>query len=250
MPTYDIIAQTTLSQGVTTICRLTGQPVPADAAGSTDPSTQQMVEALNQSASDLFAMRDWQELRQQLNLSILADSQGQTEKAYDLPPDYGRFVDVTQWSTSQQWPAVGPISPQGWIAYLVNKWTPVTSLYWQIRNDQLWFLAPPFPTAQPFTAYYISRGYVRDQDDSTLFKNYANKNGDTFLLDGQLISLLGRVKWLEYKGFDSASAMRDFQTQYDSRAGSDEGALVYNLSGTTGMPLISSANAPDTGYGS
>jgi hypothetical protein len=250
MATYDIIAQATLSQAVTTICKLTGQTVPPDPAGSTDASVQQMVAALNQSASDLYALRDWQELREQLNLSIVADSQGQAEKAYDLPPQYGRFIDVTQWSQSQQWPAVGPISAQGWMQYLVNNFTPVTSLYWQVKNDQIWFLAPPFPVAQPFTAYYISRGYVRDQDNSTLFKNYAQKNGDTFLLDGQLITLLGRVKWLAYKGFDTASAMQDFQTQYDSRAGSDEGAQVYNLSGRSGMPLIGICNAPDTGYGS
>lgn len=250
MPTYDIIRQTTLSGGVSTICRLTSQPVPADPAGSLDPSIQQMIAALNQSASDLYAMRDWQELRLQMTLNVFADSADQLEKGFDPPADYGRFVDVTQWSQSQQWPAIGPVSPQAWMSYLVNFLDPVATFYWQVRNDQIWFLKPPFPTGLPFTAYYISLGYITDQDNVTLYKNYASKNGDTFLLDGQLVTLLARVKWLEYKGFDTAAAMRDFQTQYDSRAGSDEGAMVYNLSGYGRAPLISVANLPNTGIGS
>ena len=245
-----IDVQTTLAEGVTTMCKLLGQSVPADPAGSNDSSIQQMNAALNQAASELYAIRDWQELRVQLELNIVADFAGQKEKAFTLPDDYGRFVDVTQWSPQQQWPAIGPISPQGWIRYLVNNWTPVTSLYWQVRNDQLWILTPPYPTPMQFTAYYISRGYIIDQDDPTLFKNVATKNGDTFLLDGQLMVLLGRLKWLEYKGFDTSSAARDYQTQYDSRAGSDEGAAVYNLSGVSGTPLISGGNVPNTGYGS
>lgn len=247
---FDIVRNATLSSGVTDICRLVGQPVPPDAAGSADPSIQQMTMALNQASSDLYAMRDWQELRQQITIDVVADFAGQTEKGFPPPDDYGRFVDVTQWSTMQQWPAIGPVSPQDWIRYLVQNWAPVASLYWQIRNDMVWFLTPPFPTAQPFTAYYISLGTVTDQDNPALLKNLASKNGDTFLLDGQLITLLGRVKWLEYKGFDTSAAARDFQTQYDSRAGSDEGAAAYNLSNSYGVPLLSAYNLPNTGYGS
>ena len=247
---YLINVQTNLANAVQTIAGMIGQPAPPDPAGSTDPSTQQMVTACNQAASDLYAMRDWQELRQQLTLTIVGDVASQSEKSFNLPSDYGRFVDATQWSAQQQWPAIGPISPQVWMQYLVNNLEPVTTFYWQVRNDKLFILRPPYPTGQSFQAYYISRGYVQDADDSALLKNNATKNGDIFLLDGQLIILLGRVKWLEYKGFDTSAAMRDFQLQYDSRAGSDEGAPIYNLSSRAGMPLLSVLNLPNTGYGS
>lgn len=247
---FDINVQTTLSQGVQSIAALTGQAIPPDPAGSTDPSVRQMVTAMNQAASELYAIRDWQELRQQMTIQVIADSAGQLEKGFPLPDDYGRFVDGTQWAQNQRWPAVGPIQPQGWMTYLVNNLSPTTSIFWQIRNDKLFVLRPPFPVASPFTAFYISRGYIIDQDDPTLFKNQATKNGDTFLLDGQLVTLFGRVKWLEYKGFDTSAAMRDYQTQFDSRAGSDEGAAYYNLSGRGGVPLLNVSNLPDTGFGS
>jgi hypothetical protein len=249
MPTYQIITNATLSFAVTEICKLVGYPVSSDPAGSTDLGIQQMIAAVNQNNGELYAMRDWQELRIPLNIDVVADFANQPEKAFDLPPQYGRFVDNTHWCVSQKVPAIGPISPQAWAGLLQMPVAPTFQLMWQIRNDQIWFLAPNFPDIQPFTAMYISRGSITDQDDPTIIKNLASKNGDTFLLDPGLIILGGRVKWLEYKGFDTSSAMRDFQTQYDSRAGSDEGATVYSLNSYRGLPLISPLNLPQTGYG-
>lgn len=246
---FQIQERVTLSSGTAAICRLIGLPVPADAAGNQDPNIQQIVAALNSCIAELYSMREWQELVKQMNVTVLADFAGQSEKFFPLPEDWGRFVDQTQWSPSQQWPAVGPISPQGWMSYLVRNWSPVVSLFWQVRNDMLWFLAPPFPTSQPFTAFYVSRGYIIDQDDPTLFKDVATKNGDTFVLDGNLMTLGGRLKWLEYKGFDTSSAARDFQIQYDSRAGTERGAPILNTARKAGFPLIGIGNIPDTGYG-
>ena len=246
---YQILTHATLADTVNSVCKLVGYPSSSDPAGSTDQGIVQMVAAANQNASELQAMRDWQELRYTLNINVVADFAGQREKAFDLPVQYGRFVDNTHWTDSQKVPAIGPVTPQQWQALLQIPVAPTFQLMWQIRNDKIWFLLPNFPDIQPFTAEYISKGWITDQDDPEKFKNVATKNGDTFLLDAGLIILGTRVKWLEYKGFDTSAAMRDFQTQYDSRAGSDQGATVYSLNGTSGLPLISPLNLPQTGYG-
>src|SRR3972149_731319 len=246
---FQINQQVSFSEGIANICRLVGFPVPPDPAGSGDPAVIQMGVALNQAAAELYALRDWQELRYQMTIQVVADFAGQQEKGFPLPEDYGRFVDVTQWAQNLQWPGIGPISPQSWMSFLVNKMLPASSLYWQVRNDKLFFLLPPFPVAEPFVAYYISRGWIMDQDNPLLLKNIATKNGDMFVLDGLLISLFGRLKWLEYKGFDTSAAARDYQVQFDSRAGNDEGAMVYNLSSRGGIPLLGMRNISDTGFG-
>lgn len=135
------------------------------------------------------------------------------------------------------------------MSYLVRDFVAGISLFWQIREDQIFFLRPPFPTPAPFKAFYVSRGYVKDQDDPTLFKDVATKNGDQFLLDGTLMTLGGRLRWLEIKGFDTSSAARDFQIQYDSRAGTERGAPILSVSRQVGFPMLGIGNIPDTGYG-
>jgi hypothetical protein len=246
---FQVQEKVTLASGISRICRMLSLPVPADPAGDTDPNVQQIVVAMNSVAAELYSVREWQELVISFDLSVVADSAGQQEKAFDLPEDWGRFVDQTQWSPSQQWPAVGPISPQGWMSYLVRDFAPGLSLFWQVRNDKIWFLSPPYPTPADFKAFYVTRGYVQDQDDPTMLKDIATKNGDKFLLDGTLMVLGGRLKWLEYKGFDTSTAARDFQIQYDSRAGTERGAPVLDIARLTGVPMIGIGNIPDTGYG-
>jgi hypothetical protein len=135
--------------------------------------------------------------------------------------------------------------------YIVRNYTPQLTLYWQRRQDQLWVLNPPFPSPVTFEYMYITRGQVIDQDDPAIIKNVATKNGDQFILDSYLITLLGRCKWLEWKGFDSAAATRDFLIAFNSRVGADKGAPVLSISRVYGFPYIDPMSSlPDTGYGS
>ena len=148
-----------------------------------------------------------------------------------------------------RFPAMGPMSPQGWMAYLVFPISANFTLTWQVREGKIWFLNPPAPPGQNFRFMYMSSAIVRDGDDPNLYKNVADKNADVFLLDSLLITLLTQLKWLEAKGFDSSSAARDFSTAYDSRAGASAGAPILNMAGGRGaVPLLGAHNFPDTNY--
>lgn len=245
-----LITNLNYGTAIQAICRLVGHPIPVDAAGSTDPAVQQMGAAINFALDEILTMHEWQDLTIKTSLSIVADSQGQEEKGFNLPADYFRFIDQTQWGQSSQIPAGGPVSNQAWMAYTVRNVTPQLSLYWQMRQDQLWILGPPYPTPVNFEYMYLSNAQVIDQDTTTLYKNVATKNGDTFKLDGHLIMLLGRARYLEWKGFDASAAVRDFLSIFNSRAGNDKGAAVLSLSPFMGVPLINPGfNLPNTGYG-
>ena len=239
----------TYGEAIKQIARMVGHPVPLDPAGSTDPAVLQMGAAINIALGEMLALYEWQDLIYRATIDVIQDSPDQKEKAFDLPEDYYRLRSQSEWSNASMLPALGPVSSQAWQGYIVRNFAMHLTLYWQIRNDKIWFLNPPAETAV-FEFMYLSRAQVKDADDPTMLKNLADKNGDTFFLDGFTIMLLGRAKYLEWKGFDASAAMRDFLTVFSSRTGGDKSAPVLNLSRRQGFPMINPmTSVPDTGYG-
>jgi hypothetical protein len=233
------------------ICELVGFPKSADPAGSIDSKHGQMRAAINNALNELLIDHEWQDLITAGTISVLADSAGQREKSFALPADFYRFIDQTQWGGQTTLPAPGPTSPQAWKCYVVNGTTPLMTLTWQVRNDRLYILGPPYPTALDFEFFYMSRAQIIDQDDPTLLKNVPAKNGDTFILDPMMITLLARKKWLEMNGFDSSAATAEYNTVYNTRSGAEKGGPLLSLNQTAQIPLLSAyLNVPQTGFGS
>jgi hypothetical protein len=246
---FQIIDNASLSAIVQTVSSMVSYTVSADPGADSDPAIQQMIQAANLAGKDILAMHEWQELTRPFTISITADAPGQREKAFDLPVDFYEFIDQTQWNSTMQWPAIGPVSAQAWQQLLVRQTLPTLSFYWQVRGSKIYILSPP-TSAQDLTFYYQSAAWVQDQDDATLLKNRLVKNGDICLVEPYLVTLLTRVKWLEMKGLDSAAAMRDFQVAFENRKGNEKGAPVLNMAACQRFPYLNPiANLPDTGMG-
>lgn len=246
---FQIINDSSLSAIVQNVAGMVGFPVPADPAGDGDPAVQQMVQAVNLAGNDLLSMNDWQELTKTYSITVQSDFTGQEEKYFDLPEDYYKFVDQTQWDATTQFPALGPISPQMWQQLQIRNLDVTLSFYWQVRDRKLYILTPP-DSPQTLSFFYQSLAWVIDQDDPTLYKNKMVNNGDTTILDAHLVTLYTRVKWLEMKGLDSSAAMRDFQVTYENRKGNDKGAQVLSMARDYRFPYIQPlTSTPDTGYG-
>lgn len=246
------ITDLTYGTAISEIAKLVGHTstAPADPAGSTDPAIQQMGAAINFALEELLTLHEWQDLTVKASLSVVADSAGQVEKGFTLPADFFRFIDQSQWSSTSMVPAGGPVSNQAWMASVVQSVSAQFTLNWQMRQDQIHFLNPPYPTPATFQYMYLSRAQVVDGDVPTTFKNSASKNSDTFLLDSFLIMLLGRVRYLEWKGLDASAANRDFIAICSSRMGADKGGAILNLARRPRFPLINPVSSlPNTGYG-
>jgi hypothetical protein len=243
-----IVNEATLAGVVTSICRRVSYPAPTDVAASTDPKILQMIAAANAASSELWTDYEWSELIQQGTISVVQSVPNEAERAFDFPEDFYRFVNQTQWDGSMQFPALGPVSPQGWMTYLVLPITSVFTLTWQVRDGRVWFLNPP-AVAVDFRFMYYSLATVIDGTDPTLFKNVATANTDEFRIEGALIEALARQKWLEWNGFDSEAAARDFSILYDARVGVQKAAPVLSATPRRGIHLIDAFNAPQTGYG-
>ena len=250
MPTYQMTNDQTLQSVINSVCSLTSLPIPADAAGSADPNIQLMKTAANLASLEMLNSYEWSDLTKMAEIEVFTTvppPPGEaTETAFDLPQDFYRFIDQTQWNGAMRFPAVGPVSPQGWMTYMVFPISANFTLTWQVRENKIWFLnAPPVP-GQSFRFMYLSRALVRDADDPDLYKNIATKNGDTFILDGVLMTLMTRIKWLEAKGFDSSAAVRDFLLAFDSRTGAQKGAKILNMAGGPhDYPYIGIGNLPE-----
>lgn len=249
MPTYSTANYLTLQSIIQSVGKMVGYPIPVDPAGSSDPAVAQMIEGLNMAGEDMLNLYGWQRLSKLWEISIQSEYEGQLERSFDLPGDFWQFEDQTQWNVNTRLPAIGPVSPQAWQQLRIRMPKVVLTFLWQIRDGKLWIQAPP-DEPQTLSFYYQSNGWCVDADDPELYKNYANKNGDTILMDGYLMKLLTRVKWLEMKGFDSSGAMRDFQVNYENRKGNDKGAQVLNMAQGQAFPYLNvGINSPDTGYG-
>ncbi len=248
MPTYNTANYLTLQTIVTSVGKQVGYTVPVDPAGSSDPAIIQMIEAANMAAEDMLNLYGWERMERLWEVSIQADYPGQLEKSIDLPQDLWQFVDQTDWNKDTRLPALR-LDPQAWQQMRIRMPKVVLTIVWQIRDGKFWIQSPP-SSPQTLSFYYTSSGWCVDADNKDEFKNFANKNGDTILMDGYLMKLLTRVKWLEMKGFDSSAAMRDFQVNFENRKGNDRGADVLNMARPMRFPYLTTAvNAPDTGYG-
>jgi hypothetical protein len=250
MATYDMVNEQTLASVIQTCCRLLSLPVPQDPAGSEDQNVVLMRASANMSSLEMLNLYEWPVLTKMDEIDVFTaappSSSQATETAFELPLDFYRFIDQTQWNGAMRFPAVGPVAPQGWMTYMVFPISANFTLTWQIREGKIYFLnAPPAP-GQKFRFMYLSRALVQDADNSDLYKNIATKNGDKFVLDGILMTLMTRMKWLEAKGFDSSAAVRDFMTAFDSRVGASKGANILNMAGGRhDYPYIGIGNLPE-----
>jgi hypothetical protein len=242
MATYEIVSNATVKSVADTVCSMLSLPLVQDPAGSRDPNMVLLMTAMNLASAELLNAFEWPTLTKMASILVEAPASSTPpatgnaiELSFDLPEDFFRFVDQTQWNGAMRFPAVGPVSPQGWMTYMVF---PVSA--------KIWFLNPPPAPGQEFRFMYLSRAMVQNGTNPDLYSNIARNDNDVFQLDGLLISLLTRVKWLEAKGFDSSAAMRDFYLAFDSRVGAEKGANILNLAGNRGgYPYIGIGNLPD-----
>jgi hypothetical protein len=246
---FQITTEATLAATVNAICSRASYPIPSNPTSSQDPKIKQMIAACNAANAELFSIYEWPELIVEGAIDVFYDVADQKEKGFALPADFFRFIDQTQWNGAMRLPAKGPITPQGWMAYLVMPITSIFTLTWQTRGNEVWFLNPPAPPGMPFRFMYYSRATVIDGDDASLLKNVASKNTDTFILDPALVTALSTVKWMEWNGFDSAAAARDYTVLYDARVGALKAAPILSAVRFGGLHLINAANVPATGFG-
>ena len=165
---------------------------------------------------------------------------------YDMPSDYARMVDKTQYNKSNRWSIIGPKDAQEWQWLKASYVTTGPRMRFRIMGNK--FTLWPMPTAVLVLGFeYVSNAWV-EAADGTL-KTKMTADSDTSRFPDRLIILGAKLKLFEIKGFDTTSVLQDYTRELDKWKASESGADTLSLAPRYPNLLLTQNNLPDTGYG-
>jgi len=227
--TYTIDKFQTLHQLVQGMCYVLAYPVPADTTASTDSSHKRMAYAVNSAARELVQRSAGTYMDREASVSVEAAVAGDETVECDLPTDFDAMIPNT-WFIHESLNPISPITQQG-ASDLLARGDSMITQYFRIANRKLIFYFPPPPGSPIVVRYsYRSGGHVIDQDNTTLYKDNAVKNGDIFLIDRGLLEVASRLKYAGWIGMDTRFYASEYQEAL-ARVTNDDVAPVLPLPG-------------------
>lgn len=216
----------------------------ADPFTSTDPNILQMLSLLTQIGQDLVSAHEWPHL-------VVKDYTFTTltsVASYDLPADFDRHVDQTQWNRSSSLPLV-PVGPQGW--QVLKTLNSASAVHFYFRAEDNALLLHPTPAGTHTVALeYVRRTWVLPDGGNPSDRTDApTESDDSLLFDARLLVHALKLSFLSAKGFDTSAA----QAAYDSAfaaAKSAAPAPVLSLDGAASRQNSPAGawNLPPTGW--
>lgn len=215
---------------------------------STDPAFQQLCALLTNTGRELLALFQWNKF--QKNHTIVTDP---LESVYDLPEDFGYFIDQTGWTPQNAGmglPLGGPLSEQDW-AYIVNSNLASSTIYvsFKLSEGKMYILPAPPPAGIEIKFSYISRWWVADPATTDGTRDDVDAADQVVLYEKILIAKFLKLRFLEAKGFDTTSAAAQFQSVFMQWTGQDTSAPVLNTARMRLFPYLGWRNIPETNYG-
>jgi len=189
---------------------------------------------------------------QTITMSQMASGSGNgaivlAQTAYDLPVDFERITNRTQWDKTKHWEALGPEDAQQWQWLKSGYISTGPRIRWRILDNQfqVW---PPMNTNEYLGWEYKSKGWVRSP--TGIVQNSFTADSDTTVLDDRLIVLSTKLKYFQIKSFDTTALQQDYFRYLSVVKAQDKGAPNLSFAPYPSKVLIGYANIPDTGYGS
>jgi hypothetical protein len=168
---------------------------------------------------------------------------------YELPANFDRPVDSTNWDITKHWAIIGPLTAQQW-EYLISGWIatgPVINWRLLAGYFQIW----PVQTSADLLGFeYISSSWVRAAGAFEPTKSSFTVDTDTCVFPDRLMVLGLKKKYFETKNFDTAALTRDYQEQLSIAFANDQGSGNLAMAQQGVGYLINWSNIPDSGYGS
>lgn len=231
-------------------CGITPSP---DPYASTDASFVSFVTLLTSAGQEMLALHEWNKLNQTYFITFgTTPANPPGSGKFDLPDDFGYFIDQTGWSETERLPLGGPMTAQDY-AYLVNTNLANSTVFvtFRMNEGQLWILPDPPPAAQEINFQYVSRNWVQPAG-TTLPSERTDAPAafaDVVLYEPILIIKFLKLRFLEAKGFDTTAAVGQFITMFNSWTGKDVSAPILRMARSRLFPYLGLRNIPETGYG-
>jgi hypothetical protein len=176
-----------------------------------------------------------------------------TDGRYDLPADFGYFINQTGWSPTAAGnglPLGGPLSEQIWAAIVAtNLAASVIYVSFKIADRVLQVLPAPAPANTEITFSYVSQNWVLVNGSTTTATQVAN-TGDIVLFDAVMMVKMLATRYKQAKGLDATSSAQQFQAMFAAFTGTNTTSPILNMTRYSGYPLINVwTNVPQSGYG-
>lgn len=203
-----------------------------------DQTGFQLLGLVNSLGTQFVKVHDWQFLEKEM--TFVGDG---VKTEFDLPEDFGRIVNQTEWSSSNRRPMYGPMTPQGWS--WVQFGIVSVGVYYRyriLRNKFTVFPTPP--VGETFHFYYISRNWVYDPviDD---YKDKVEQDLDEPIFDNFLMVAGAKFKLWNAKGMDASDLSAQLSYMLNAEKGQTTGAPVISLDSRWDYLYISGQNVPD-----
>jgi len=165
---------------------------------------------------------------------------------YDLPSDWDRQVNRTQWDKTNHWELLGPKSAQEWQYLKGGIVSTGPRMRYRILGNtfQLW---PSSITEARLGFEYMSNAWVTGSDGTP--KSEFSADDDTALFRDRLLITGTKYEFFMIKGFDVTKLERDYLLEIEREKNSDQGAPTLSLAPPTAQMFINPGSIPDSGYG-
>lgn len=216
-----------------------------DPFASTDPAFIQLCRLLTSCGRELIGVHQWQKFVKTHSITTDSLDTGQ----YNLPTDFLYIIDQTGWTPTNRLPLGGPLSAQDWSFIVGSSWNQYT-IYISFREaDGQFWIQPndPVPDDIDITFEYISNNWAEASGGTEI--NRVTASTDTVYFPPVLIMKMLKLRYLEAKGFDTTSALGQFNTALATWLPKDKSAPVLSMSNRRLFPYLDWRNIPETNFG-
>lgn len=177
---------------------------PTAVYGSTNREDKELLRAIQDGATDLAQLHEWQLLRK--IATITGDGSSLT---HSLPSDFDRVLTDVQMYTSEFQTALTFVeNPDDWLRYEVQSYDFVVNV-WTVYQD-LVHTKPALGSSVTGKYWYMSDLLFLDTNGTTT-KNEIEADDDTFRLDDEALILGATYKYRQNKGQPYAEEMADYE---------------------------------------
>lgn len=208
--------------------------VPSSFIGNSNPTAVQLLALARRSLKVIGLDYRWQAL-----IATHTFSTADGTETYALPTDFHAFAALTFWDRSNYLRMQGPVTNQLWEAIKSGQQVSAgISKFFRIAGNL--FYIYPVPGAIETIAYQYYSNYLVTGNKTTF-----TDDGDTALVDEDLLTLGVRWRFLAAKGAPYAAVLAEYQDRLDALQARDGGRNMIDYLG----PRFEMDNIPETGVG-